>query len=125
MIDCLSASHDLLLEMHRLQNLSVLGIGVCPAGAVLSWLDHMEPAPLFPLCVRSSHNHLDSEVRGRGRWSECVQFAAILEMTGAFRCRVLDIGANIGACSVMLAHLGYQVVAFEPLARNLELFRAS
>jgi FkbM family methyltransferase len=38
---------------------------------------------------------------------------------------VLDIGANIGAYSVMSAYYGFKVHAFEPLEMNLELFRAS
>jgi FkbM family methyltransferase len=38
---------------------------------------------------------------------------------------VLDIGANIGAYSVMAAYYGFQVHAFEPLEKNLALFRAS
>jgi FkbM family methyltransferase len=38
---------------------------------------------------------------------------------------VLDIGANIGAYSVMAAYYGFTVHAFEPLDMNLALFRAS
>jgi FkbM family methyltransferase len=38
---------------------------------------------------------------------------------------VLDIGANIGAYSVMAAYYGFKVHAFEPLEKNLALFRAS
>jgi FkbM family methyltransferase len=38
---------------------------------------------------------------------------------------VLDIGANIGAYSLMAAYYGFKVHAFEPLEMNLALFRAS
>jgi FkbM family methyltransferase len=38
---------------------------------------------------------------------------------------VLDIGANIGAYSLMAAYYGFTVHAFEPMDKNLELFRAS
>jgi FkbM family methyltransferase len=38
---------------------------------------------------------------------------------------VLDIGANIGAYSLMAAYYGFTVHAFEPLEMNIALFRAS
>jgi FkbM family methyltransferase len=38
---------------------------------------------------------------------------------------VLDIGANIGAYSVMAAYYGFTVHAFEPLEMNIALMRAS
>lgn len=124
---CLSASRPALEAVHESQGRGVLGVGTCPPGAIAAWLDRMEPAPAFPLCVRAAGNTVDGELKMHGRWSACLQLARLLSAGGLGHpgCRVLDIGANIGACTVMLAKIGYSVTAFEPLPRNAELLEAS
>lgn len=122
---CLLAQHQVLQMLHAAQSESFFGSGICPPHTIAAWLDHMEPAEVYPICVRSEHNAVDNEIRSRGRWGECSQFAAILDHAGTPNCLILDIGANIGACTLMFANLGYRVVAFEPLPRNAELLEAS
>lgn len=40
-------------------------------------------------------------------------------------CLFVDVGANIGAFSLVMAKLGFSVASFEPMPYNLELFRQS
>jgi len=125
--DCLVAARPVLNVVHVAQSRNLFGLGVCPPGAHAAWLDRMAPAPAFPLCVRTWGNQVDGEIKMRGAWKTCQQLAELLADPNIGRpgCRVLDIGANVGACTVMLARLGYRVTAFEPLAANTALLEAS
>jgi FkbM family methyltransferase len=38
---------------------------------------------------------------------------------------IIDVGANIGCCSIRLAMLGHKVLSFEPVEANYELFERS
>lgn len=129
--DCLVAGRALWEELHAAQGGAVLGSGVCPPRSFAAWLDRMEPARPFPLCIRSAYNHIDDEIRRRGSWNICKGLAALAALgddglaSTPGGCRVLDLGANVGACAVMLAQLGYRVFAFEPLPQNADLLEAS
>ncbi|CAE8590731.1 unnamed protein product [Polarella glacialis] len=112
-------------DLHQVQARKLLGLDICPAGSFATWLDRMPPAPAFALCVRKEFNTVDTELRVRGNWATCLELAHLAEQLGSPGCRVLDVGANIGACTLLLAKLGYRVDAFEPLPRNLELLGAS
>eukprot|EP00747_Dinoflagellata_sp_TGD_P014492 gnl/TRDRNA2_/TRDRNA2_123495_c0_seq1.p1 gnl/TRDRNA2_/TRDRNA2_123495_c0~~gnl/TRDRNA2_/TRDRNA2_123495_c0_seq1.p1 ORF type:complete len:400 (-),score=65.46 gnl/TRDRNA2_/TRDRNA2_123495_c0_seq1:56-1123(-) len=126
---CLLAARPMLETVHAAQARGVLGIAPgrsgCPTGSIIAWLDQMEPANVFPLCVRSEASLLDDDIRQFGAWKTCRDLAKLLRVIGSPGCQVLDIGANIGACTVMLAQLGYHITAFEPLPRNAELLEAS
>eukprot|EP00927_Polykrikos_kofoidii_P078388 TRINITY_DN75216_c0_g1_i1.p1 TRINITY_DN75216_c0_g1~~TRINITY_DN75216_c0_g1_i1.p1 ORF type:complete len:659 (-),score=86.15 TRINITY_DN75216_c0_g1_i1:110-2056(-) len=122
---CLRAGRPVLEGLHNLQRQHVFGEAICPPGSFAAWLDNMAPLPIVPLCVRGGNNVVDEEIRRRGSWFACHDLASLAKMAGPLGCQILDVGANIGACTVMLARLGHRVAAFEPLPRNAELLKAS
>lgn len=89
--------------------------------------------PAYRICVRTASNMVDDAVRlSSGVWPDCALIDGMLQ---GFRgltvpvatptSTVLDVGANIGACSVALAAQGHTVVAFEPKAEHVEMIKAS
>lgn len=66
--------------------------------------------PPYVLCLRKSQ-YLDGHVKLHGRWQDCDLLRTLLRrQKGVY----VDIGANIGACSMMMASLGHRVIGFEP-----------
>jgi len=122
---CLGAARASFEEVHAIQRGLLLGHGSCPPGSFATWLDRMPPAPTFALCVRTGDNLIDGTIQRRGEWGTCRELANLAQQFGSPGCQILDVGANIGACTVMLALLGYKLTAFEPLPDNLELLLAS
>lgn len=83
--------------------------------------------PSVLICLRSSYRHpIDAFLVQTGSFPDCV---TLLRIAGSAREPgreiALDIGANIGACALPLAQLGYRVVAFEPQRMEAEMLRAS
>jgi len=87
------------------------------------------PVPRF---VMSTHDPVTEDVyisgsvhAGLAPWDPYVWdlFARVLKPGGGGL--VVDVGANLGYFSLMAAALGYQVVAFEPMERNVVRFLAS
>lgn len=66
--------------------------------------------PPYALCLRQ-HQYLDNIVRKMGHWPDC---DALRRLIAHDRGVFVDVGANIGACSMMMASLGHRVVSFEP-----------
>lgn len=122
---CIAATRPHLERLHLAQRAEVLHADVCPPGSPAVWLDRMHPAAPFSLCARTGVNLVDNELWNLGYWRTCREVAELLGRLGTPGCRVLDVGANIGSCTVMLARLGYQVTAFEPLPGNLAHLEAS
>lgn len=79
-------------------------------------------APPYALCCRR-RQLVDNHVRKYGRWADCDHLPALMEAVAPERKRRLfvDVGANIGACSMLMAANGHRVVAFEPVPQT---FRA-
>jgi len=76
------------------------------------------------VCLHGGEDLLTAEVRAGGFWRECADLPAMLERTPSSTPEVpplfVDIGANVGACSVhMLLTTAAYVVAFEPGGDNL------
>eukprot|EP00927_Polykrikos_kofoidii_P034642 TRINITY_DN29353_c0_g1_i1.p1 TRINITY_DN29353_c0_g1~~TRINITY_DN29353_c0_g1_i1.p1 ORF type:complete len:818 (-),score=110.26 TRINITY_DN29353_c0_g1_i1:59-2512(-) len=123
---CLVASTIVLDAMHDIQGRMLFGRGRCPQGTVGAWLDQQRPASVYPLCVRTEMNNVDDQVKLKGSWGECTKLWTVLQRVNAKKgCTILDVGANIGICTLMLLKLGFNVVAFEPNTRNFELLVAS
>ncbi|MCX8520489.1 MAG: FkbM family methyltransferase [Rhodoferax sp.] len=90
--------------------------------------------PAFRICIRQASNMVDDTVRvSGGVWPDCQLVDAMLRgwqglvvpvETGSSSI-ILDIGANIGACSVALAAQGHTVVAFEPKKEHVDMIKAS
>eukprot|EP00933_Yihiella_yeosuensis_P008187 TRINITY_DN11352_c0_g1_i3.p1 TRINITY_DN11352_c0_g1~~TRINITY_DN11352_c0_g1_i3.p1 ORF type:complete len:197 (+),score=24.04 TRINITY_DN11352_c0_g1_i3:85-591(+) len=73
------------------------------------------------MCVNpeeSSHTILEQTLMRLGSWPECDILIDIAKGLGS-ECKVIDVGANIGACLFGFLSLGLDVVAFEPNEGNL------
>ncbi|CAK9001685.1 Hypothetical protein (Fragment) [Durusdinium trenchii] len=114
-----------LLEVQHIQSMALLGLGTCPPGSVMAWMDKLEPVPSIPLCVRTQQDVVSDTIKRQGKWPECYELFSIVEVAGWPDCLVLDVGANLGSCSMVLVRSGYQVMAFEPLPSTAALLRAS
>ena len=67
-------------------------------------------APPYVLCLREGQA-VDEYVKRHGRWMDCDPLQKLMRREkGVF----VDVGANIGTCSMMMASLGHRVVSFEP-----------
>jgi FkbM family methyltransferase len=86
-------------------------------------------------------NSLDMHVLKTGYWHDCLTLSELLkdeslvycgsyatEKTAGKRtrpCLFVDVGANVGVCSLQLAHEGHEVIAFEPDLKSFNLFAKS
>ncbi|KAI8812909.1 S-adenosyl-L-methionine-dependent methyltransferase [Cladochytrium replicatum] len=93
---------------------------------------------LFQAKVHQTHFHMylhpspelvSDAIRQDGHWRDCVKYHyASLQRLLADPSRpklVVDVGGNIGSCSLMFGAMGARVVAFEPVEKNFRLFAAS
>lgn len=79
-----------------------------------------------PLCLAPAPDVISDAIRDKGRWHDCGKFVRMWErLNGLCDARasdgiMLEIGANIGACTVeLLLRTNARVVAFEPSPTNL------
>ncbi len=89
----------------------------------------------FPICVHLPQDMISDRVRKHGFWDDCEDLVWFIwnEFQGGPRNRsagitslnIIDVGANIGCCSIRLALLGHKVLSFEPVEANYELFERS
>jgi len=114
-----------LHEVQHLQSMALFGLGTCPIGSVMAWMDEMEPLPVIPLCVKTIKDVVSDTIKRQGKWPECYELFGIAEVAGHQDCVVVDVGANMGSCSMVLMRGGFQVMAFEPLPGSAALLRAS
>eukprot|EP01041_Mallomonas_annulata_P005570 gene5570-11211_t len=89
-------------------------------------LDILNTKP-YVMCLR---NHQDDMTRGIvkwGCWPHCLSILDVWRRKCTHKPQGLfvDIGANIGSCSLLLASEGANVVSFEPLSSNLHYFTKS
>ena len=100
-----------------------------PAAAECCWVDlRIEWQLRAPprLCARCTNDALSNVVRAEGKWPDCDDLLVLLrghlpEGGGVF----VDAGANIGACTLLVAGQGFETHAFEPQPDNLRHLRAS
>lgn len=96
--------------------------GSCPpfGFAVLSALG-------FRLCIRKKHlmaAPLDFNTLKYGTWHDCHTLDKVLPRHRP-RCAVLEVGANIGFCSLHYAAAGRRAIAIEPMPDNVALLKGS
>lgn len=83
----------------------------------------------YTQCVRRRPDVVSNEIRSLKRWRGCDNPINLLMeyiepgKNEAFR--FIDIGANIGSCSLLALSAGATVIAFEPLPANLYYFHES
>lgn len=87
----------------------------------------------FGVCVRQQSNLVDDSLKAtQGYWHDCNAITSILhgfngmvQPVQTASATILDVGANIGACSLPLAARGHTVVAFEPKRQHIDMIKAS
>eukprot|EP00747_Dinoflagellata_sp_TGD_P222401 gnl/TRDRNA2_/TRDRNA2_94102_c0_seq1.p1 gnl/TRDRNA2_/TRDRNA2_94102_c0~~gnl/TRDRNA2_/TRDRNA2_94102_c0_seq1.p1 ORF type:complete len:541 (-),score=71.86 gnl/TRDRNA2_/TRDRNA2_94102_c0_seq1:59-1681(-) len=111
--------------------------GGCPVGSfvatVLEASSHwrIESGIWYRLCVRQPEaatgplgaSLVDKRIMNHGIWPDCGEVAQFLPDRPG--CIALDVGANIGACTLLLSRLGVRVVAVEAEPSNLSMLRAA
>lgn len=95
-------------------------------------LPHMG-IPKYTMCLRHSKiDILSNVVRQHGSWPECNPLQHLWKQSNSRKSQILknntifvDVGGNIGSCSLFMAALGVNVLSFEPLPSNLFYFTQS
>lgn len=89
--------------------------------------------PNYIQCLRISNTDILSNfVRQYGSWEECNPLKHLWKQSNAHRplnsknnSIFVDVGGNIGSCSLLMAAMGVNVLSFEPLPSNLFYFTRS
>ncbi len=81
-----------------------------------SWLLSTKPS----MCIRDSSDFLSRMIHQVGKWQECDELLNMLG-DGMF----VDVGANIGSCTVLVAGHKVRTHAFEPQPDNLYYLRTT
>lgn len=101
----------------------------CPLG---SFAVSMRSAAMqYRLCVRQPEaagtllgaSLVDKRIMNHGEWPGCAEAVQLLPRHR--RCIAVDVGANIGTCTMLFSRLGMPVIAVEPEPSNLALLRAT
>jgi FkbM family methyltransferase len=76
-------------------------------------------SPSYSICLRPNQL-VDTRVRHEGRWSDCDTLPELIQRSAAQasgnrRLSFVDVGANIGACALLMAAQRHQVLALEPV----------
>eukprot|EP00756_Hemistasia_phaeocysticola_P053489 Hpha_TRINITY_DN2917_c0_g1::TRINITY_DN2917_c0_g1_i1::g.19643::m.19643 len=84
----------------------------------------------FYLCVYTKEDVISSFFIQDGRWRDCRELPQLYAkatrgLKKDERGVVVDVGANIGACSMELAAKGAKVYAFEPVSSSFDLLNRS
>jgi len=132
--DCLGATLPCMLMARRhfqrihQQQAAIWGYGVCPSGSYVTWMDQVAGLPPIATCIRAKFNYVDFVVKHTGKWVGC-ETELVLVATDPSEpqpgAHVIDVGANIGACSLLMAKLGFRVISLEPLPEHLRMLSGS
>ena len=69
------------------------------------------------MCVHNSSNYISNTLASTGRWKEC---SPLIEQASSHGTLILELGGNIGACSVqLLLRTNKVLIIFEPNPSNL------
>ena len=85
------------------------------------WLISEQPA----MCIRKSDDALSNVIRQQGRWPDCDDLMIWLKPHTPSDGLFVDVGGNIGSCTVLVAGHGFVTHAFEPEPDNLRYFRST
>lgn len=87
----------------------------------------LEPSQKFTQCIRRTLDVVSNEIRSLKRWRGCDNPLQLLSeyIDTKVSTVFLDVGANIGSCSLLALATGATVIAFEPLPANLYYFHES
>eukprot|EP01083_Nonionella_stella_P289896 986496_1 len=77
----------------------------------------------FPMCLRTYSDLITRCIRSDGQWKECAPLPHLWDQgyvnTPSKINIFIDVGANIAACSLLMAAHDHHTLAFEPVPKNL------
>jgi len=82
----------------------------------------------FMMCVRGYDDIVSSSIRSHGRWGDCDELVTLWKLNSFSAPEIqatdsegifVDAGANIGACSLLMAVFGKRTYGFEPSKANM------
>lgn len=82
----------------------------------------------FRMCIRPFSDVVSNVIRLQGRWIECDELLTEWQTNVATHRNdsiFVDVGANIGSCTLLLSSNGVRSCSFEPSASNLFYFTSS
>eukprot|EP00927_Polykrikos_kofoidii_P050399 TRINITY_DN44318_c0_g1_i1.p1 TRINITY_DN44318_c0_g1~~TRINITY_DN44318_c0_g1_i1.p1 ORF type:complete len:689 (-),score=93.58 TRINITY_DN44318_c0_g1_i1:213-2168(-) len=115
-----------LAMLDRLQQIFFYS-GACELaehGAYGVW-SRAEPRSVWICIRRRLGDVVDERWRMQGSFPDCFYIVKQISNEKAPGCLVLDIGANLGGCSLALGHVGFEVLAFEPVPALARLLMGS
>lgn len=83
-----------------------------------TWLWREPGLAPYVQCVRRYGDLVSAEMQTQGRWLGCDNLYVLWHEAQHDPGLFVDVGANIGACTLALLAVGARVVAFEPLPSN-------
>jgi len=96
----------------------------CDPFNVSFYTPQLLPAPYLQ-CLRPYADKLSVAFRGAGHWEDCDELPQLWdqshrELSSRHKAKAVfvDVGANIGSCSLLMLAKGVKTVAFEPLPAN-------
>eukprot|EP01035_Chromulina_nebulosa_P017814 gene17814-23424_t len=119
---------------HFVTNNTLSGVDI---GCEFSTSYFTTPHVSFPMCIGQTNQDLKNGmsiinlISSRGYLPTCrvmhlmLWMASQVEDGSLARDTFLDIGANIGSCSVHIASLGFPVIAVEPVQQHVDTIRGS
>lgn len=96
-------------------------LGDCPLPANSRWCGVSVGSAKFQMAVYDSMDIVSQSICGTGTWEVTAEDLSALGQPG----HALDIGANVGFYTLVLAAHGWNVSAFEPMAANTALIEAT
>jgi len=82
----------------------------------------------YDMCLRTYKDIVSKMIDRDGKYDECDVLPSLLDETPETSIKgklFVDIGANIGYCSLLMASVGAKVLSFEPQPSNLFYFQSS
>lgn len=83
----------------------------------------------YPMCVMTEKDLISEAILEKGNWDDCNQLLLMWKKSlldhPSSNPVFVDIGANIGACSLLMLAAGVRVIAFEPVPDNQYYFSRS
>lgn len=78
----------------------------------------------YSMCLRKD-DAVSDQIRKHGQWFDCQELVHLWKESNTQNGLFLDIGANIGSCSLLMGANSISTLAFEPLASNYNIFTRS
>jgi len=123
----ITQNEECLLRAEKLMQTSNDGSLLRPD--MFKWAKANRAAEQFDILVHATGDQVSNMIINTGSWEkdhlQATEMFHQKNNSAPFRKRYLDIGANLGYFSLLAASRGYEVTAFEAMAKNARLIKVS